>query len=543
MSTKLTNRMIIVNDSNMKVSEKESCCLDLDQLKQSFEIIILNQKKVNNQMFLNLYGQIHELLQNQNKEISSFLFQSLQTIIINLLKIQIPKWYHSLKDKEEDEIFYSIWNLNIKLIDLYCQRLFKGRQYFISCYPEIIVLGSFLFDKLLECQCQTSNNDIVINYHQVIEKTSENNSLFPTIKINNLTLQKLHSEINNYFKNSVNDFNEKFYGKNVQYIQQEPIPRHKFTRTKNLIHYIEDNMNVEFNELYNNKLFNRMDIPLSDKSSEHGKPIAFYIDDFLTNEECNQLIKKSNEIGYLTLEHEFLKQDRDNDRALIHYPVFANILWNRLKSILQNDNYIWNELRPFGWHNEGKWNPNRINPCMRFCKYVAPSVGFLPHRDGNFVPSMDERSIFTMLIYLNDDFEGGTTDFLTAHEPGVMGELVREEIARGMSKEFSLQPKKGRIVVFDHHLLHQGSPLISGEKYIIRTDIVLTRVENTSPDLSYMKDPDYQKMLYLYRIAAEYEVRGRVDMSSDCYERALSMRLHFPKRPTRDYISELDMKL
>ena len=111
-----------------------------------------------------------------------------------------------------------------------------------------------------------------------------------------------------------------------------------------------------------------------------------------------------------------------------------------------------------------------------------------------------------------------------------MGELVREELQRGYTKEYSLKPKKGRCLIFDHALLHQGAPITHGEKFIIRTDIVLKRVENDQPDMTYLTDPDYFKMLYYYKIAANYECQGMVNVSSEYYERALSLRMHFPRK-------------
>lgn len=33
-------------------------------------------------------------------------------------------------------------------------------------------------------------------------------------------------------------------------------------------------------------------------------------------------------------------------------------------------------------------------------------------------------------------------------------------------------PKPGRVLIFEHQLLHEGSKLIDGIKYVIRTDIM-----------------------------------------------------------------------
>lgn len=62
--------------------------------------------------------------------------------------------------------------------------------------------------------------------------------------------------------------------------------------------------------------------------------------------------------------------------------------------------------------------------CVRFCEYTAPSVGFVPHRDASFIGGSEERSIFTIMLYLNDEFEDGTTNFLHSHTGGRRDETI-----------------------------------------------------------------------------------------------------------------------
>ena len=76
----------------------------------------------------------------------------------------------------------------------------------------------------------------------------------------------------------------------------------------------------------------------------------------------------------------------------------------------------------------------------------------------------DQRSRLTFLVYLNDDFEGGYTTFYT---PGPMaGRLEARHIA----------PRAGSVLVFPHggdcgSLVHEGSTVERGAKYVIRTDV------------------------------------------------------------------------
>ena len=58
-----------------------------------------------------------------------------------------------------------------------------------------------------------------------------------------------------------------------------------------------------------------------------------------------------------------------------------------------------------------------------------------------------------MLIYLNDDYEGGNTKFL-------------------FDNEISIIPKIGLICLMDQNILHEVPKLINGVKYVIRTELM-----------------------------------------------------------------------
>jgi len=75
-------------------------------------------------------------------------------------------------------------------------------------------------------------------------------------------------------------------------------------------------------------------------------------------------------------------------------------------------------------------------------------------------------SRLTFLIYLNDDFDGGCTTFFlpSAAKTGTLE-------ARGV------KPRRGSVCVFPHgkaagSLLHEGSGVTRGKKYVIRTEVL-----------------------------------------------------------------------
>lgn len=90
-----------------------------------------------------------------------------------------------------------------------------------------------------------------------------------------------------------------------------------------------------------------------------------------------------------------------------------------------------------------------MNERFRFYRY-DPGQLFDWHRDGAFTRSARERSMFTLIFYLNDGFEGGSTDF--THD--------------------TVAPERGGALFFHHPHLHRGAPVESGRKYVLRTDIM-----------------------------------------------------------------------
>ncbi len=63
------------------------------------------------------------------------------------------------------------------------------------------------------------------------------------------------------------------------------------------------------------------------------------------------------------------------------------------------------------------------------------------------------------MVYLNDDFTGGSTDF-------------------GWE---SVVPRQGMALVFPHRLRHQGSAVVNGVKYVLRTDVMYRNEADLQP--------------------------------------------------------------
>ena len=75
-----------------------------------------------------------------------------------------------------------------------------------------------------------------------------------------------------------------------------------------------------------------------------------------------------------------------------------------------------------------------------------------------------QLSRLTFLIYLNDDFDGGHTTF-----------FIPAEEHEGVLNAFPVKPSRGCVLVFPHGVcsapLHEGSPVLKGCKYVVRTEV------------------------------------------------------------------------
>lgn len=88
--------------------------------------------------------------------------------------------------------------------------------------------------------------------------------------------------------------------------------------------------------------------------------------------------------------------------------------------------------------------------------------GLYIHSDGSAYDE-NKSSSYTILLYLNDDFEGGRTVFVDDYDTE---EVVDE------NSEY-IVPKTGLILLLDQNKLHFAEKVVSGTKYILRGDVFL----------------------------------------------------------------------
>ena len=129
---------------------------------------------------------------------------------------------------------------------------------------------------------------------------------------------------------------------------------------------------------------------------------------------------------------------RDQDRVIKDDPGIARDLFRRLRPHLPE---FMGPLRLVG-----------LNDRLRMYRYQS-GQRFDPHMDHWYQPNEHQITLHSILVYFNDDFDGGETRFQ---------EQIEETIA----------PKCGMAVIFQHKIRHEGCLVRRGTKYAMRSDVI-----------------------------------------------------------------------
>ena len=169
---------------------------------------------------------------------------------------------------------------------------------------------------------------------------------------------------------------------------------------------------------------------------------VFVIHEFLSGEECDDLIARSEALGYeaATVGDVLVTQMRNNARVILDDPDLAARFWERARSFMPK---------------VGDCEAVGLNERFRLYRYDEAEA-FAPHYDGSVSRGSGEESRLTFMVYLNEGCEGGGTNF---HVPG-----------GGM--KLAVRPERGKALAFLHLQLHEGAPVTSGRKYALRTDVM-----------------------------------------------------------------------
>ncbi|PLB48699.1 hypothetical protein P170DRAFT_436465 [Aspergillus steynii IBT 23096] len=188
----------------------------------------------------------------------------------------------------------------------------------------------------------------------------------------------------------------------------------------------------------------------------------------LSTDECQAIIAAGESVNFLP-DAPFRG---DGDMSILAH----NFYW--VVDMAFHD-LLWSRIAPHVPQTINGRRARGLNRRFRVYRYV-PGAEYRCHIDGAWPPSgilpddtyvydaspedNKQSSMYTFLLYLNDEFEGGETTFFI---PG-----VRE----GVLNAYPLRPVMGAVALFPHGesngaLLHEGTSVTKGAKYIIRSDV------------------------------------------------------------------------
>jgi prolyl 4-hydroxylase len=178
-------------------------------------------------------------------------------------------------------------------------------------------------------------------------------------------------------------------------------------------------------------------------SLDHTAPLALTVSAVLSPGECAGLVDRIESLEpaaapVSTARGAVMMPDvRNNKRVIFDDAPLARMIFERLAGAIPATLC---GMRAIG--------ANERFRCYRY----EPGQRFAPHFDGSFARSETERSLLTLMVYLNEGFAGGDTAF---HDFGV-----------------AARPRTGMALLFQHQLLHEGCVIESGVKYALRSDVM-----------------------------------------------------------------------
>lgn len=137
---------------------------------------------------------------------------------------------------------------------------------------------------------------------------------------------------------------------------------------------------------------------------------------------------------------------RDSSTAVLRDPALAADLYRRVR-----DHVPARMSGEIGGRGRVGMDVAGVHVPVRIYRY-EPGQHFGLHQDQSYFGEDGTKSLLTLMVYLNEDFGGGETDFPE------QGQLI--------------VPRTGTALLFQHMLLHAGNRVTSGSKLVLRSDVL-----------------------------------------------------------------------
>lgn len=184
--------------------------------------------------------------------------------------------------------------------------------------------------------------------------------------------------------------------------------------------------------------------------------LLWTVPDLYTADECAALIDELASAEWLpaTVNREEGRavdaRLRDNTVAVLRDPARSDELFRRVRPHVP-------ERMTAELGNAGRVDMEvaGVHLPVRVYRY-DPGQHFGPHQDQSYFGKNGEKSLLTLMVYLNEAFEGGETEFPE------QGRII--------------VPKTGMALLFQHMVLHAGNRVTRGTKLVLRSDVLYRRV-------------------------------------------------------------------
>jgi prolyl 4-hydroxylase len=171
----------------------------------------------------------------------------------------------------------------------------------------------------------------------------------------------------------------------------------------------------------------------------------------LTPERCTDILAQAEALGFETAKVNFYGEQRlmtdirRNSRLEWDNERLANELGDAVRTAAGDQFPLTFDGMPY------------VKPASHLRVYrYEPGDYFKTHRDGKFKQD-GLLTRMTVLAYLNDT-EGGQT-------------ILMPDGAGQPDKFIEIQPHIGDVLMFQHEFWHEGRPVTSGLKFVLRTDL------------------------------------------------------------------------
>jgi hypothetical protein len=157
----------------------------------------------------------------------------------------------------------------------------------------------------------------------------------------------------------------------------------------------------------------------------------------LSSDECSALVAAAEAAGF-RLAH-LKAAGRNNSEVFFRLPELSEAILVRLRERMRGAGVDFEVVA--------------VSPDFECYRYEEGDF-VSAHRDAPVEVLPDRESDLSLVLYLNEGFQGGETSF-----PNQM---------------LNLRPVRGEGVLFRHSLLHEGTPVRHGQKYIARTSVAVS---------------------------------------------------------------------